>query len=205
MKLFALVFASILFSLSSLCNEGIDNPNFKETKVFSIETTINTIDDVITKLSDISTLKSVQYYSNTREKWETLYHEACFIKTAENKECTNIHQVVAGKSYYCLLQDNSLGDCVFRVTYRKTVSSVIADFVLIEPIKTWGITGIQANDLHIQLHTSLPSQGNTIQAKIYIEARYKGIPYIESTLTKSLNARLDALHRWMTQQLQNHS
>lgn len=204
MKQFAFVFASIILSFSSLAHEGIDNPNFKETKIFTIESSVNSIDDLIRKLSDISTLKSVQYYSNTREKWEILYHEACFIRTAENKECTNIPQVVAEKPYYCLLQDNSLGDCIFRVTYRKTVSSVIADFVLIEPIKTWGITGIQANDLHIQLHTSLPSQGNTIQAKIYIEARYREIPFIESTLAKSLDARLDALHRWMTQQIQNH-
>ena len=74
-----------------------------------------------------------------------------------------------------------------------------ANFILVEPLTFWGITGVQANDLRIQLKATKVQ--DSILAVITIEARYREISFIEDLIPKSLDARLDALYRWITKNL----
>lgn len=189
----------LLFCLAT-ASYAVDNPNFKKTKTFSIPYE-GGASDVSKVFSSISTLKGIQYYSNTRERWETLYTEAGFINNPKEKKFVSDDKISVspGTDFYCLLQDNSLGDCVFKVNYSENGNTVTANFLLVEPLTFWGITGVQANDLRIQL--SATKVQNTIQAVITIEARYREISFIEDILPKSLDARIDALYRWITKQL----
>ena len=203
MKRIAVVCLSLLFCFLASADETIDNPNFRKTKSFPISYN-GELSDVANVFSSISTLKGIQYYSNTRSRWEILYKEAGFINNPIEKRFIPDAQVTVrpNTNYYCLLEDNSLGDFVLKVNYIEKTNQVIADFVLVEPVKIWGITGIQSNDLHIQLKASKTQGKNVIDAEIVIEARYKEISYIEDLIPKSLDARLDALYRWMTNAVQ---
>ncbi|MBO7055164.1 MAG: hypothetical protein J6W37_07255 [Bacteroidales bacterium] len=178
----------------------VDNPNFRKTKTFTISYK-GDISDVSKVFSSISTLKGIQYYSNSHERWETLYKEAGFINNTKEKRFVADDKIIVRPTtdYYCLLQDNSLGDCVFKINYAESGNMVTANFILVEPLTFWGITGVQANDLRIQLKATKVQ--DTIQAVITIEARYREISFIEDMIPKSLDARLDALYRWITKSL----
>lgn len=205
MKQIATSLIAILFCLLASASKHIDDPNFQKTKTFTIPCT-KSISEISYALSSISTLKGIQYYSNTRKRWETLYKEAGFIVSPHDKRFIADNHLATQKqnTCYCLLDDNSLGECVFKITYTKTNTEITADFVLMEPISVWGIEGVQANNLHIQLKANKTHpEAQSIQAIVSIEARYREISFIESTLTKSLDARLDALYRWMTKQIGN--
>lgn len=175
----------------------VDNPNFRKTKTFTIPYK-GGISDVSKVFSSISTLKGIQYYSNSHERWETLYKEAGFINNTKEKKFVADDKIIVkpATNYYCLLQDNSLGDCVFKINYSESGNTVTATFILVEPLTFWGITGVQANDLCIQLKATKVQ--DTIQAVITIEARYREISFVEDLIPKSLDARIDALYRWMT-------
>lgn len=190
----------VLLCCFASANGNVDNPNFRKTKTFSIPYK-GGISDVSKVFSSISTLKGIQYYSNSRERWETLYKEAGFINNTKEKKFVADDKIIVkpATDYYCLLQDNSLGDCVFKINYSESGNTVTANFILVEPLTFWGITGVQANDLRIQLKAT--KLQDTIQAVITIEARYREISFIEDLLPKSLDARLDALYRWIIKSL----
>ena len=195
------IFSLFVFMYCFVCaTEDDDNPNFRKTKTFSISYK-GGISDVSKVFSSISTLKGIQYYSNSHERWETLYKEAGFINNTKEKTFVADNKITIrpATDYYCLLQDNSLGDCVFKINYSESENTVTANFILVEPLTFWGITGVQANDLRIQLKATKVQ--DSILAVITIEARYREISFIEDLIPKSLDARLDALYRWITKNL----
>lgn len=178
---------------------GIDDPNFKEEKKFTIKSDKG-LADVANTLHSISTLEGIQYYSNTREKWETLYHKAGFIENPDSEKfLPDSYYSGTNKTYYCLLEDNSLGDCVFKINYLETNTALNAKFIIVKPITFMGITGILPNNLDILLNVTKTE--STLQFTIQIVAKYQTISFLESKLEKSLNARLDALYKWFVDEI----
>ena len=88
---------------------------------------------------------------------------------------------------------------MFRINYTGNDNEVTANLILIEPISIWGITGVQANDLYIQLRAN--KMQDSIHVEIKIDARYREISFIEDLLPKSLDARMEALFRWIKKEL----
>ena len=74
------------------------------------------------------------------------------------------------------------------------------DLLLVEPIKIWGITGVYPNNLAIQLKVT-KTTSETLQASISINAKYQTVSFLETHLTESFNARMDALYKWIMGQL----
>lgn len=178
---------------------GIDNPNFSKKKVYSVTTDKN-LTEVAKILHSVSSLEGIQYYSNTHEKWETLYHKAGFIAHPDNQKfLLDGYYSGTNKTYYCLLDDNSLGDCVFKINYLESSTALDATFTIVRPITFMGITGISPNNLVIQL--TVTKTDNTLQFTIKIDAQYQTISFLESKLEKSLNARLDALYKWFVEEI----
>ncbi len=179
---------------------AIDNPNFTKEKVFILNTNKN-LQEIAKIFHSISTLKGIQYYSHSNEKWETLYHGAGFIENSKSKKyIPDTYFSGTNKEYFCLLEDNSLNDCVFKVSYSETATEIRMDLQLVEPIKIWGFTGVYPNNLNIRLRVAKTSSG-ALQAAIAIEAKYQTISFLETHLTESFDARMDALHKWITSQL----
>lgn len=195
----------LVFILGFVTATGqVSNPNFSKKKVYDIPYE-GKITDVSKVFASISTLKGIQYYSNTRERWETLYTEAGFINNSKDKKfiADNAISIKQSADYYCLLEDNSLGDCVFKINYTENDNEVTANLILIEPISIWGITGVQANDLYIQLRANKVQ--DAIHVEIKIDARYREISFIEDLLPKSLDARMEALFRWIKKELSKNN
>ena len=145
--------------------DAIDNPNFTKEKTFTLQTT-KSLQEFAKIFHSISTLKGIQYYSHSNEKWTTLYHGAGFIENANSRKyLPDTYYTGANKAYFCLLDDNSLGDCVFKVSYTETSNEIRMDLLLVEPIKIWGITGVYPNNLAIQLKVT-KTTSETLQASI---------------------------------------
>ena len=196
-KIFLLVSASIIVALQAI---AIDNPNFSKEKTFTLQTNKN-LQEIAKIFHSISTLKGIQYYSHSSEKWTTLYHGAGFIENAKSRKyLPDTYYSGTNKVYFCLLDDNSLGDCVFKVSYTETGNEIRMDLLLVEPIKIWGFTGVYPNNLAIQLKVTKTTSG-TLQASISINAKYQTVSFLETHLTESFNARVDALYKWIVGQL----
>ena len=191
--LFTLLFATLQVI-------AIDNPNFTKEKVFTLNTNKN-LQEIAKIFHSISTLKGIQYYSHSNEKWETLYHGAGFIANSQSRKyLPDTYFSGTNKEYFCLLEDNSLNDCVFKVSYSETPTEIKMNLVLVEPIKIWGFTGVYPNNLNIQLRVTKTASG-ALQASIAIKAKYQTISFLETHLTESFDARMDALYKWITSQL----
>lgn len=194
------VIALVLVTFFMCCVAyGIDDPNFKKEKKFTIKSDKELI-EVAKILHSISTLEGIQYYSNTHDKWETLYHKAGFIANPDSEKILpDSYYGGTNKTYYCLLEDNSLGDCVFKINYVENNSAINAKFIIVKPITFMGITGISPNNLDILLNVTKTE--STLQFTIQIVAKYQTISFLESKLEKSLNARLDALYKWFVDEI----
>ncbi len=194
------VIVMILLALFVSCFAyGIDDPNFKKEKSFTIKSE-KKLTEVAKILHSISSLEGIQYYSNTHEEWKTLYHKAGYIENPNSQKfLPDSYYSGTGKTYYCLLEDNSLGDCVFKINYLECSSAINAKFIIVKPITFMGITGISPNNLDILLKVNKTE--NTVQFVIQIVAKYQTISFLESKLEKSLNARLDALYKWFIDEL----
>lgn len=178
---------------------GIDNPNFNKQKVFTIKSD-KELTEIAKILHSISSLKGIKYYSNTNEAWQTLYHEAGFIANPDSEDILpDSYFSGPNKPYYCFLEDNSLGDCIFKITYLENPNTLNANFIIVKPITFMGITCISPNNLVIQLNVK--KTGGTLLFTIQIDAKYQTISFLESKLEKSLNARLDALYKWFEDEL----
>lgn len=194
-----LLFVSVLI-IAVLQAEAIDNPNFTKEKTFTLQTTKN-LQEFAKIFHSISTLKGIQYYSHSNEKWTTLYHGAGFIENAKSRKyLPDTYYTGANKAYFCLLDDNSLGDCVFKVSYTETSNEIRMDLLLVEPIKIWGFTGVYPNNLVIRLKVT-KTTSETLQASISINAKYQTVPFLDTHLTESFNARMDSLYKWIVGQL----
>lgn len=196
-KIFLLVSALLFLLLQAV---AIDNPNFTKEKTFTLQTNKN-LQEIAKIFHSISTLKGIQYYSYSSEKWTTLYHGAGFIENAKSRKyLPDTYYSGVNKEYFCLLDDNSLGDCVFKVSYSETNNEILMNLHLVEPIKIWGFTGVYPNNLVIRLKVTKTTSG-TLQASITINAKYQTVSFLETHLTESFNARMDALYKWIVGQL----
>lgn len=161
-------------------------------------------DTSIAKVSQIiravSKMKGMQYYSNGDEKWETLYHEAYLIDSPKSKNRIDdkIDEVYDGQTLYCILDDNSFGSCVYRLDYRQQNDEVSILFTNAEKCKFGPITAVKENELKISL--DIISQGDSYLIYMTLRARYPQIPLFKERLSKSFNARIDAIYKWFTLQ-----
>ncbi len=161
-------------------------------------------DTSIAKVSQIirsvSKMKGMEYYSNGDKRWETLYHEAYLIDSpnSRNRIDDKIDEVYDRQTLYCILDDNSFGSCVYRLDYRQQDDEVSILFTNAEKCKFGPMTAVKENELKISL--DIISQGDSYLIYMTLRARYPQIPLFKERLSKSFNARIDAIFKWFTMQ-----
>lgn len=154
------------------------------------------IENVSKIVRSISTMKGIEYYSNGDKKWETLYHKASVIKSPKNREVLkdDTKGNADGKSIFCLLEDNSFGDCVYRVDYRQSENEIAAFFTNAAPFKYGPITAVKTENLNINLVVT--DAGDGFLVYMVVRAQYPSLPFLESRMYRSFNARVEAMFKW---------
>ncbi|MCQ2959812.1 MAG: hypothetical protein MJ198_06455 [Bacteroidales bacterium] len=197
---------SLFFYCQSIALPTNDNPSeFKKETTFTIQCEKNT-KEILNVLHSISTLKGIVYYSNTHEKWDILYREAGFINSPEKQKIIpdTTALSLSNNELFCLLDDNSLGKCIFKVQYTQDQENIIADFILVNSITFMGLEVISPKNLNIRLCVKKDS-AESIITTIRIHAKYQKVTFLESwylpRLDKSFDARLEALKKWFLNQI----
>ena len=141
-------------------------------------------------------MKGLEYYSNGDEKWETLYHKASVIKSPKDKTTLpdDTEGSADGKNLFCLLEDNSFGDCIYRVSYKENEDEVCACFENAAAFKVGPITAVKTGNLHINL--SVTDIGEEFLVYMVVRAQYPSLPFLENRMTRSFNARVEAMFNW---------
>jgi len=158
------------------------------------------IDAVSKVVRSISKMKGIQYYSNGAQKWETLYHKSNLIDSPKTKNPIpdDLSGDVNGKSFYCHQEDNSFGTCIYKLDYLKRTSpnEISVCFTNAESLKYGFITAVKPGNLKLNL--VVIEQDTYYLVYIYVQAKYPSIPFLESRLNRSFNARVDAIYKWFT-------
>lgn len=195
-----------------------DKPKFTTEKLFylkkatlvansdnpeSCDTSINGVSKVI---RSISKMKGMQYYSNGDKKWETLYHKSNLIDSLKNKKAIpdDTEGSADGKSFYCVQEDNSFGDCVYKLEYFQRDESNSANglnevsvcFTNAENLKYGFITAVKPENLKINL--VVVEQDTYYLVYMCVQVKYPSVPFLESRLNRSFNARVDAIYKWFS-------
>lgn len=169
-----------------------DNPD-------ECDTSINGVSKVV---RSISKMKGVQYYSNGDKKWETLYHKSNLIDSLKNKKAIpdDLEGSADGKSFYCLQEDNSFGTCVYKLEYlqrdRESPNEVSVCFTNAESLKYGPITAVKPGNMKINLVVT--EQDTFYLVYMLVKVKYPSVPFLESRLNRSFNARVDAIYKWFS-------
>lgn len=165
-----------------------DNPE-------TCDTSINGVSKVI---RSISKMKGMQYYSNGDKKWETLYHKSNLIDSLKNKNAISddTEGSADGKSYYCIQEDNSFGDCVYKLEYSQRENEVSVCFTNAESLKYGIINAVKPGNLKINL--VVVEQDTYYLVYMCVQVKYPSVPFLESRLNRSFNARVDAIYKWFS-------
>ena len=187
-----------------------DSPKFSTEKLFflkkatmvansdSPETCDTSIEAVSRVVRSISKMKGIQYYSNGDKKWETLYHQSHLIDSPKSKKeiPDDLSGSAEGKSFYCLQEDNSFGDCVYKLDYRQRENEVSVCFTNAESLKYGFITAVKPGNMKISLVVT--EQDTYYLVYMCVQVRYPSVPFLESRLNRSFNARVDAIYKWFS-------
>ena len=202
-------------SAKAVCSWSLDaKPKFTTEKLFYLkkatmvansdnpdecDTSINGVSKVV---RSISKMKGVQYYSNGDKKWETLYHKSNLIDSLKNKKAIpdDLEGSADGKSFYCLQEDNSFGTCVYKLEYlqrdKEQPNEVSVCFTNAESLKYGPITAVKPGNMKINLVVT--EQDTFYLVYMLVQVKYPSVPFLESRLNRSFNARVDAIYKWFS-------
>ena len=152
-------------------------------------------------IRSISTMKGTEYYSNRHKKWETLYHEAYLVKSPDEKvkipDDTN--GSAEGKTLYCMQDDNSFGECYYKLEYHERANEVSVCFDNFEPLKFGPITAAKAHNVKINL--VVVDEGDYFLVYLMVQAYYPRIALLENKMIDSFNARVDSIYKWFVKEM----
>lgn len=182
-----------------------ENPNFMSEFIYCEKKqninenfNINLASEI---LCSISKIKGTKYYSNSSKREEVLYKEAYCINNPEEKlvvedaKFNNNDELIQ----YCVLNDNSLGKCIYEIKYKKNDNELSVNFVNITPIKIGPIKAVDKRNLQITLN--LIDCGEDFIVYMNTKSKYPNIPLIQNKLVKSFTARVDAIFYWFINNL----
>lgn len=199
---------------TAICKKTINSWTKNEKPVFNSESLYlvskktlienskdkNNSDVSLNKVSQIirsvSKMKGMKYYSNSKKKWRTLYHQANLIAGPNDK--TYIPDVINdnadGMKLYCVLDDNTFGEGVYELNYSQTENEVSVCFTNIEPLKLGPITGVKKDNLKINL--TVVDYGDNFLVYMVTQAYYPSLSILEKKLQESFESRVNAIYNW---------
>jgi hypothetical protein len=152
-------------------------------------------------IRSISTMKGTEYYSNRHKKWETLYHDAYLVKSPSEKTKIpdDTEGSAEGKTLYCMQDDNSFGECYYKLEYHERANEVSVCFDNFESLKFGPITAAKAHNVKINL--VVVDEGEYFLVYLMVQAYYPRIALLENKMIDSFNARVDSIYKWFVAEM----
>ncbi len=154
--------------------------------------------ELVTVLQSISTMEGIEYYSESRGRMRTLFHESHLIRDPEQPARLPDPTATAlpdGETLYAYQRDSSFGRNVLELTYVATVEGVRLRMRNLTRMLYRGVLpAVGPESLEIDL-VVVPVQGHVL---FYGVAAARAAPLfgLEDRVERSFTNRLEALYRW---------
>jgi len=184
----------------------VKEPSLFREKIFYLESS-KSISALSKILRSISTMEGIKYYATGEKKWQVLYSKASFIDSPESKnplpdEKIQEESLGDGLKTYCLLEDHSLGSCVYQLSYLENDDEIAVNFLLVEPVKLGPVKAVKSQNLVINLVvTKEDSDSDKLTLYMNVKAKYVKLSLIENRLNKSFERRIDSMYSWFEDQI----
>ena len=171
-------------------------PIFVAEMLYEIPSNGASIKDVSKILRSFSTMEGIEYYSNSRKKYDVLYNKCYTISDLETlaKIEDNVDDDANGLKLYMLQNDNSFGETPYEVTCWQSDSDVALNVVNKGPLFVKFIKAVKPEDVCLTLYAKVANE--KIIMYILAQADFASIPMIETKIKDSLTARIEALFNW---------
>lgn len=147
-------------------------------------------------LRNLSTMQGIQYYSNSRKRWETLYTEVYTVNNPDErtKIADPTDKKADGLVSYVYQKDRSLSGCVYKFSYFEQAAQTSFRAENTEKIIYKGFNILKPEAMLLCLNAV--ETGEHIVFYITIRADAAKIPLVSERLAKSYGSRADAIYNW---------
>ena len=147
-------------------------------------------------LRNLSTMTGIQYYSNSRKRWETLYTDVHTVNNpTERKTVADpIDEKADGLVSYVYQKDRSLSGCVYKFSYFEKDAETSFRAENTEKIIYKGFNILKPEGLLLCLNAVETEE--YIVFYITVRADAAKIPLVSERLAKSYGSRADAIYNW---------
>ncbi len=151
-------------------------------------------------LRSISKMKGMQYWSNSRQKWDTLYKESYLIADPDSKEAIpdKTEGLADNLQLYCFQHEHAFGDSKYVLNYSQTENEVSVRFQNIESLKYKIFRAVKKGNMNINVIVT--DCGDSFLVYMAIQAKIARFSILEQRMEKSLSSRLDAIYKWFKEQ-----
>lgn len=163
----------------------------------NIDTSIKAVSKIV---RSVSKMKGMEYYSNTRKKWEVLYKDAYSVESADSTTAVSDDLTGSsdGKTSYALLDEHTLGKSVYKTTYHENAKMVVMEMKNVTAMNYGIIKLIDPEKCKIAV--ALIDDGDGYFVYIGMQTDFMQMAALEKKLNASFQARLDAIFNWITLQ-----
>lgn len=171
-------------------------PVFVTEMLYEIPSSNVDMKEVSKILRSFSTMEGIEYYSNSRGKYDILY-DACYTISdldSLKKIPDNQEEDANGLKLYMFQNDNSFGETPYEVTFWQTDSEVGMNFVNKGPLYVKFVKGVKEENLCLTLYTK--KENDKLLVYILAQADFAAVPFVQTKIRDSLTARIEALFNW---------
>lgn len=168
----------------------------KEDKT-SIDTGISAVSKIVRSLSK---MQGMQYYSNTRKRYETLYTESYRIENPNSVQpiSDDLEGSSDGKTMYLFQNEHTFGKGYYQVQYHENKKMVVMHLKNTSPMYYGIVKAVDPDKLRIVVN--IIDNGDGYYVYLGMSVDFMQLAGIENKMSKSFQARLDALYNWITYQ-----
>ena len=171
-------------------------PVFVAEMLYEIPSSNVDMKEVSKILRSFSTMEGIEYYSNSRGKYDILY-DACYTISdldSLKKIPDNQEEDANGLKLYMFQNDNSFGETPYEVTFWQTDSEVGMNFVNKGSLYVKFVKAVKEENLCLTLYTK--KENDKLLVYILAQADFAAVPFVQTKIRDSLTARIEALFNW---------
>lgn len=163
----------------------------------TVDTSILAVSKVV---RSISKMEGMQYYSNSRKRYETLYTQSFRIADADSKQAIadDTQGSADGKTIYMIQTEHNFGATTYQVSYRENANAVSMKIKNVFAMKFGIIKAVDPEDFKVVVNIVDDGDGYYIYLGMSVDMMK--MSFLEKKMNKSFQARLDALYNWITYQ-----
>ena len=193
---------------TDLCRSAVSAWNKQNEPVFIVESLYllkktqvgvragGEIGKISSVLRNLSTMQGIQYYSNSRKRWETLYTEVYTVNNPDErtKIADPTDKKADGLVSYVYQKDRSLSGCVYKFSYFEQAAETSFRAENTEKIIYKGFNILKPEAMLLCLNAVETEEH--IVFYITVRADAAKIPLVSERLAKSYGSRADAIYNW---------